>query len=318
MLYTRWLQSALLALTTAGLAAAQEYQFQVIARDLQKPTGIVAGNVGRTVQVFFTEVPTPGVPGGQGGRNGVKVLDPESRVISTINMGEPEPVNLAYGQDGALYWTCKSAGVILRRDSQGMIAPFLTDLEKCNGIAVDPMGIVFFTELPTPGVPGNMGGRNRVSKTDGHSIKVLTTGEPEPTDIAVDPAGTAYWTCKSAGVILKRTADGQVSLFLSGLNKPVGIALGPGGRNLYFTEVPTPGVPGSMGGGNIVWKVNTQTRARTIVHFGDPEPTDITAAADGRLFWTCTSAGVIVEARLTRPVISTAELDTAQSHAAQE
>ena len=132
--------------------------------------------------------------------------------------------------------------------------------------------------------------------SNGVTTQVLTMGEPEPTDIAVAKDGTAYWTCKSANVILKRTPSGAVSLLLSGLDKPVGIALDHQGKNLYWTEVPTPGVPGSMGGRNKVNDLNLETMSTSVVDFGDPEPTDITVAPNGNLYWTCTSAGVIVEA----------------------
>ena len=33
-----------------------------------------------------------------------------------------------------------------------------------------------------------------------------------------------------------------------------------------------------------------------LIHAGDPEPTDVAVARNGTLYWTCTSAGVIVEA----------------------
>ena len=156
---------------------------------------------------------------------------------------------------------------------------------------------MYLTQIPTPGVPGPDGGLNTVSVTDGTTIEVLTLGEPEPTDITVDRHGTAYWTCKSAGVILKRTHAGDVSLVLSDLNQPTGIALDHRGGNLYFTEVPTPGIPGSMGGQNAVRVLDLRSHALKLVDAGDPEPTDITVAPNGTVFWTCTSAGVIVEAR---------------------
>ena len=31
----------------------------------------------------------------------------------------------------------------------------------------------------------------------------------------------------------------------------------------------------------------------SVVDVGDPEPTDITVARNGRVYWTCTSAGVV-------------------------
>jgi hypothetical protein len=38
----------------------------------------------------------------------------------------------------------------------------------------------------------------------------------------------------------------------------------------------------------------------TLLHAGDPEPTDVAVARNGNVYWTCTSAGVIVEARRRR------------------
>jgi hypothetical protein len=35
----------------------------------------------------------------------------------------------------------------------------------------------------------------------------------------------------------------------------------------------------------------------TLVRAGDPEPTDVAVARNGNVYWTCTSAGVIVEPR---------------------
>jgi hypothetical protein len=34
-----------------------------------------------------------------------------------------------------------------------------------------------------------------------------------------------------------------------------------------------------------------------VIHEGDPEPTDVAVARNGNVYWTCTSAGVIVEAK---------------------
>ena len=127
-------------------------------------------------------------------------------------------------------------------------------------------------------------------------MHIVSMGEPEPVDVAVARNGDLYWTCKSAGVILKHSG-GATSLFLAGLDKPVGIAIDHKGRTLYFTEVPTPGVGGNAGGRNKIWRVSLETGERSLVHEGDPEPTDVTVARNGNLYWTCTSAGVIVEAR---------------------
>ena len=278
-------------LTTFVAAHAQDFTTRVVARGLQRPTGIV---VGSDDELYFTEVPSPGIAGAG---NAVKMLDLENGNISTLHTGEPEPTNLALGKRGSLYWTCKSAGVILEQGRDGVTTPVLRNLAKPSGIALDKKGNIFYTLLPTPGVPGSQGGTNSVAVFDGTTSVVLHAGEPEPTDIAVTKNGEFYWTCKSAGVILEQKGTGPTTVLLRGLNKPTGIALNKKGDRLYFTEVPTPGVSGRNGGQNNVWELNLRTNVRTLVDAGDPEPTDVSVNDEGDVYWTCSSAGVIVEAK---------------------
>jgi DNA-binding beta-propeller fold protein YncE len=284
-----------LLLVAAGLVAAasasvEEYELRIVASGLSRPVGIaVDGDSG----LVFTQVPTPGVAGGM---NGVFRLDLESNQMTTLHIGEPEPTNVALDANGDVYWTCRSAGVILKQDPEGNTALFLGNLERPTGIGLDRDGLVYFTEVPAPGVAG---AGNRVSVSDGSTTTVLHMGEPEPTDVVVSKKGEIYWTCKSAGVILEQVA-GETTMLLTGLDHPSGIALDKNGDTLFFTEVPTPGIPGSAGGRNRVWKVDLKTLARTLVPQGDPEPTDVAVARDGTVYWTCTSAGVIVEAKPTR------------------
>ena len=54
---------------------------------------------------------------------------------------------------------------------------------------------------------------------------------------------------------------------------------------------------GGNGGSNRVLAIDLDTHEVDVVNEGDPEPTDIAVAANGSVFWTCTSAGVIVQAR---------------------
>lgn len=288
------LVSAMCAFAGAAASALAQFSFSVVAENLDHPTGIVVRG-GSTV--YFTEVPTPGVPGPMGGQNRVSVLNLGSGKIRAISMGEPEPLNIALDKTGQPYWTCRSAGVILTVDRAGNLMPFLTGLAQPTGIAVGRNGHVYFTQIPTPGMPGSMGGMNTTNVSGGGSVAVLTMGEPEPYDIAVSRNGTTYWTCRSAGVILKRAPGGQVSLVMDGLLAPTGIALDERAARLYFTDVPTPGMPGSMGGMNTVNVIDLNSGVRTVLHQGDPEPTDVAVAANGNIYWTCTSAGVIVEGR---------------------
>ncbi len=286
--------SLALALDATAAPPAQEFTTRVIAKGLHRPTGIVAGG---DEQIYFTEVPSPGVPGAG---NAVKVLDTEDDTITSLHEGEPEPTNLALDRKGNLYWTCKSAGVILEQDRKGVTTKLLMGLAKPSGIALDGRGNVYFTQLPTPGIPGPKGGTNSVSVFDGKATTVLHMGEPEPTDIASGRRGDIYWTCKTAGVILEQDIDGKTTVLLKDLNKPVGIALNRKGTKLYWTEVPTPGIGGANGGLNKVWELDLRTNVKTIVHSGDPEPTDVTVDRDGVIYWTCSSAGVIVEAKVKR------------------
>lgn len=284
----------------AGSALAQTYTTDVVLSGLKKPTGITVSGSGFVQTIFFSQLPTPGVSGAMGGQNTVDAYVVPFRRLFNLTKGEPEPTNLAFDREN-LYWTCKSAGVVLaRRNQTGKVTPFMTGLQKPSGIAVGTAGEVYFTQLPTPGVSGAMGGSNRVDVTFSGRRFNMTIGEPEPTDIASGPDGSTYWTCKSAGVILERSAIGVVSVLQSGLEKPTGISLDDEGRYLYWTEVPTPGVAGSAGGRNKVVRLDLLTNTKINVNVGDPEPTDVVVARDGTLYWTCTSAGVIVRARLRR------------------
>ena len=274
---------------------APQYDISVIDRGLARPTGITIDNHN---DIFITQVPTPGVGGGQ---NSVTELIPTHGTLAsaTLHQGEPEPTNITVDGKGTIYWTCKSAGVILEQDAKGNTTKLLSGLQKPTGITVDPTGrFLYFTEIPTPGVSGKNGGTNKVSRLNLRSgeVTVLHTGDPEPTDIAADARGNVYWTCKSAGVIVERTREGDVSVILSGLHSPEGLALRRG--KLYFTEVPTPGVKGDAGGMNTVNLFDLRTKTRVVIHSGDPEPTDITVDRRGDVYWTCSSAGVIVEAML--------------------
>src|SRR5215467_11614497 len=98
---------ALLASTL--LASAADYHISIVASGLQRPRGIVALD---DDIVFFSQVPTPGVPGSKGGSNTVDALDLSTGEMLTIASGEPEPTFLALNKSHQLYWTCKSAGVI--------------------------------------------------------------------------------------------------------------------------------------------------------------------------------------------------------------
>src|SRR5687767_2026452 len=86
----------LLMLGATSAAQAQDYEVMVVASGLSQPTGITLDG---SETVYFTFVPTPGVPGA----NGVARLDLETGRVTTLHMGEPEPRNIAVDREGSLY-----------------------------------------------------------------------------------------------------------------------------------------------------------------------------------------------------------------------
>jgi len=284
-------------LSLSALAAAlpaQTYQKQVLLQNLQSPHGI---HVAANGDLYYTQIPQPGV---SGGTNTVSVRDGATGAISVLATGEPEPVQITMDAAGDLYWSCRSAGVILRR-SGGSNSVFHTGLAMPSGIAADGAGGLYITQLPTAGTPGSMGGTNTVDVLRNGALTNISTGEPEPFDITVGRNGMVYWTCRTAGVILRfdPAAGGPRELLLNGLDNPTGIDVDDDG-NIYFTEVPTPGVPGTMGGQNKVWKYAPRTAQFTLLSAGEPEPVDVTVQPDGSaVYWTCRTAGVIIKSTRT-------------------
>lgn len=264
------------------------YDVEIVLDDLARPTGItIEGNN----VLYVSEIPDPGQ---FGGANTIRRFHLRSGRASLVSEGEPEPVNLAMGDDGSLYWTCRTAGVVLEADEDGDKSLFLDGLDRPTGITVGgPSGAVYLTQVPQPGV---FGGANTVDRASGVTLETVSAGEPEPTDVVVADDGTLYWTCRTAGVIIREDSLGNKEILLDGLAEPTGIALSPNGKQLVFTELPTPGIPGSLGGTNRVVSYDLDSGAKNVVNSGDPEPTDVTIAPDGSIYWTCTTAGVVAKA----------------------
>ncbi len=294
--WNRCARTVLASAVGAGLissaALGADFDTFVVATDLEAPTGISYTGVGPWVAL--SEVPTPGVFGNDGGMNRVSLLNLRTKEQKEISFGEPYPMNLALDDEPTnLYWTCQTAGVIFRRDNMGNKEMYLAGLDSPSGISAAG-DTIYFTTI---GDPGQFSKENKIWSYDGTDLVELTNGEPAPTDIAIGLDGSLYWTCKTVGVILRMDPDGNKTHLLDDLDNPVGLALDEVG-NLYFTEVPTPGVGGKDGGRNKVWRYNLDNEVLDLVNEGDPEPTDITVTPDGEhIVWTCTAAGVVVVAQ---------------------
>ena len=126
--------------------------------------------------------------------------------FSTIpDAGGPAKTAFSATSSGDLYWTSNQAGVIYHRAKDGGGNAVLSGLNHPQAIALDPSEeILYFTEVPTPGVAGEAGGLNTVNALDLATMTrtVIHKGDPEPAGIAVASNGNIYWTSASRGLVM--------------------------------------------------------------------------------------------------------------------
>ena len=137
----------------------------------------------------------------------------------------PEKTTLVAAASGDLYWTSSAAGLIYHRAPDGSGSVLVSGLQAPRGLALDAAeNLLYFTEVPTPGVAGASGGKNSVNALDLTSMNrtVIHSGDPQPSAVAVAPNGNVYWTSTSRGVIMAAvptsapTATPQFTATLSG------------------------------------------------------------------------------------------------------
>ena len=140
------------------------------------------------------------------GASGVAaVLVMGGAIASIPDPSGPEKTTLVAGISGDLYWTSNRNGLIYHRAPNGSGQVVVSGLNAPQGLALDAAeNILYFTEVPTPGVAGSAGGRNTVNSLDLTSLKrtVIHSGDPQPTGVAVAPNGNVYWTSTSRGAVM--------------------------------------------------------------------------------------------------------------------
>ncbi len=126
--------------------------------------------------------------------------------ISSIpDASGPAKTTLVAGTSGDLYWTSSVAGVLYHRAPNGTGNVLVSGLNAPQGLALNASeNVLYFTEVPTPGVDGSAGGRNTVNALDLSTLarRVVHTGDPQPTGVAVAPNGNVYWTSTSRGTVM--------------------------------------------------------------------------------------------------------------------
>jgi hypothetical protein len=143
-------------------------------------------------------------------------------------------------------------------------------------------------------------------------LDLRTGAPPMSTDLAGLPQSVSstavaanadqYQANTEEGAIYRRMAHGTSSrlgppeLLLAGLDHPLAVAPDPSGTILSFTEVPTPGLGGELGGRNTINVFDLTTRTRTVLNHGDAQPAGIALAADGTVYWANTARGMVMSA----------------------
>lgn len=157
-------------------------------------------------RVYFTSAPLRS-SGGQVSQ--ISML--EGGLVTVLRASEPEPTDIAAGADGDLYWTNASAGAIVHQSPAGVLDVVASGLDRPYGLALDEArGVLYFTEVPTPGMAHDAGGRNAVSALDLRSgaISVIGRGDAEPSDVAVTPGGRVFWVSAASGTVVE-ASDGN-------------------------------------------------------------------------------------------------------------
>jgi len=139
------------------------------------------------------------------GRDSVAILVRGSSLVQIPDPGGPPKTSVTAAVTGDLYYTSMRDGVIYHIGPDGRGNVVVAGLDKPQGIALGPdEDTLYFTEIPTPGIAGEDGGRNTVNALDLSTLErsVIHRGDPQPTGIAVASNGTVYWTSTSRGLVL--------------------------------------------------------------------------------------------------------------------
>lgn len=151
----------------------------------------------------------------------------------------PNADGLAFDSEGNLYaaserWNYK--GGVYKIDSDGIATPFVTNLNMADGLMFHPeTGFIYVSEEVAPG---------RVSRvyTSGNATVVVPESKVNrPEGLAINPANGNLYIAEDMNpgrILIYNLISGDVTTFVSGLNRPEGIAFDDLG-NLYVAETAT-------------------------------------------------------------------------------
>ncbi len=189
--------------------------------------------------------------------------------VTTYHMGLGNPVGIAAGPDGALWFTNLYGNSIGRITTSGTVTNYTgTGVITPVGIAAGPDGALWFTNLY-----GNSIGR---ITTSGTVTNYTGVGIGNPVGIAAGPDGALWFTNQGNNSIGRITTSGTVTNYTgTGISYPEGIAAGPDGA-LWFTN----------GANNSIGRITTSGTVTNYTGTGISFPAGITAGPDGALWFT--------------------------------
>jgi virginiamycin B lyase len=187
-----------------------------------------------------------------------------------------QPLRIARGPDGEVWFTESNAARLVRTDATGVMTqvPLLAQSSPASGITVGPDGALWFTEPAARKV-------GRVSEDGGITELALAAsdgGTMVPIEIATGPDGN-LWITLLGDVVARVTPAGVATAFDvsvdAGALEPSVIVAGPDG-NLWFASA---GLP----------MISRITTAGVVTHYGvSGRSFGVAAGADGALWFTTT------------------------------
>jgi len=271
--------------TASGFPTGQNaaYNYRVIVSGLANPTDI---RLGGDRGLYIAQ--RPAAPRDAS----LSKVDLGSGELTQIGTGPAVLSGFAVTRSGRIFWVDGAKNALMTQENPSA-SPKVVETNRAltaTTITVDGSDRVYVARARSGADMAS------VMVRGGEAISIRDTGGPPKTALVAASTGDLYWTSKEDGSIYHLGPDGRGSLVLAGLDKPQGIALDPEEENLFFTEVPTPGIAGESGGRNTVNVLDLATKRRAVIHAGDPQPTGVAAAANGTVYWSSTSRGLVMAA----------------------
>jgi streptogramin lyase len=204
-------------------------------------------------------------------------------VTNYTGTGISEPLRIAAGPDGALWFTNRTNNSIGRITTGGVVTNYTgTGISYPDGITAGPDGALWFTNAGSNGGGGGTPSIGRIT-TGGVVTNYTDPSINTPAGITAGPDGALWFTNEGNATIGRITTGGLVTNYTgTSISEPEEIAAGPDGA-LWFTSRAN----------NSIGRITT---GGVVTNYTDPsisQPQGITAGPDGALWFTNAESGTI-------------------------